>query len=71
MEAEGEGVLNNPTVDDPHPIRSAWAEYKRTPEYQTQRLLYSEEAIWAGFRDGWIYGRRRMARPSDEGGDRG
>lgn len=48
-----------PTVGDPHPIRSAWARYKTTPEFAERRLEHDEKALFAGFVDGWMYGRMR------------
>lgn len=45
--------------NDPHPIRAAWARYKQTGEFREALKVHDESALWAGFADGWIYGRMR------------
>lgn len=44
---------------DSHPARRAWAMYQKTPEYADAIKLHDEAALWAGFIDGWMYGRDR------------
>lgn len=44
---------------DSHPIRADWAKFKNTAGYKGHRSLHSEDALFEGFRDGWMYGRTR------------